>query len=139
MADAQLLHAQLRVALLAVADDEKPMGLMEGLQGLTDFWVADVAGILGQVPVLPDHAALHKGIADLLRLVREQRVGNFRHGFPEETLEPLRVHGVALHSLVPELEVEPLGHQGPGIPEGTVDIKDQAVQSSPPSGGGGCG
>ena len=79
VADFQLFHAQLRVALLGVADDKKPVGLLKLLQGLPDTGIADVAGVFLQVPVFRLHAPVHQGIP-LLRLeLSKQGIPQLRH------------------------------------------------------------
>ena len=76
---AQLADAQLRVALLAVADDEQPVGFGECAEGFRNARVADAAFVFFQVAVFPRHAALHQGIAHLGRHIREKRIGNGGH------------------------------------------------------------
>jgi len=137
----QLLDAQLRVALLTVADDEQPMGFGECAEGFRNARVADAAFVFFQVAVFPRHAALHQGIAHLGRHIREKRIGNGGHDLAEQGAQPSGIYAVAFQSFVPQLQVIPLGHQGTGIPQGAVNIKNQAFKFHrvPRPSSGGCG
>ena len=122
----QLLDAQLRVALLTVADDEKPMLFGKLLQGFPDAGIADVAFIVVHVPVFLIHAPLHQFIPFRGGNGGENHVGNLRHDFAEQRPEQLGVYRQVGKPLLGKLNVVALGYQLPGIPQGAVNVKNQA-------------
>ena len=83
---AQLVHAQLGIAALAVADDEQAVLFGKLCHGFHNTGIADLAFIFKEVVVLRLHAPLHEVIAVLGIDGGENHIGNFRHDLAEEGL-----------------------------------------------------
>ena len=124
----QLRDTKLRIAALAVADDEEPVVLFQYFQSLLHLWVADAAGIVVQILVFRGHAPLHQRISLRHRDGGEENVADLRHHLPEEGLQPFGAGAQVVKALLAQLDVVALGHQCPGIPEGAVNIKNQTFE-----------
>ena len=123
----QLGNAQLRIALLTVADDEQAVRLRQLFHRLPDAGVADMAGVFVEVAVFRLHAPRHQGVALFFRKVGKDDVGDLRHHPAEQGLQGLRRDAVPGKPFLFQLDVVPLRHQRPGIPQGAVNVKNQAL------------
>ena len=126
--DAQLVHAQLRVAALGIADDEETVGLGQLLHGLPDPGVADLALVLKEIAVLGLHAPLHELVAFRLGDGGEEGVADLGHDLAEEGPQGLGVGAQVVQALGLQLDVVTLGNQGTGVPESAVNVKNQAFK-----------
>ena len=97
-AQAQLLNAQLRIALLAVADDKKPVLSGQRFHGLCHPGIAHLTAVFLQVPVFPVHAPLHQRQRLLPGKGGKELPGDFRHHLAEQGLQGFRVHCVSRSS-----------------------------------------
>ena len=139
--DAQLADTQLRVAGLAVADDEQPVTLAQLRQSLLHLGIAYIAGVILDVAVLRVHAAKHQRLAFLCRQAGEQSFGDLRHHLAKEGLQIFSGHLQVAQTLFFQLDVIALRHDGPGIPQRAVNIKNQTfkLHSRSPPNAAGCG
>ena len=80
-----------------------------------------------EVAVFRLHAPRHQGVALLFREIAKDNVGNFRHHPAKQGLQRFRRDAVLGKPLLFQLDVIPLRHQRPGIPEGAVNVKNQAL------------
>ena len=132
--DRELIHHQLRIATLGIADDEQAVVLLQLCQRLLHAGEGDVAGILLQEPVL----LLHAGLKYLVPLRHgdgnQHDVSNLRHGLAEQAFQVVGGDEQILPADGGQMVVIAVGHDLAGIPEGAVDVKYQcrAFHGFPP-------
>ena len=123
----QLVHAQLRIAALAVADDEQAVFFRQGFHRFRHAWIADFTLVFKKVAVFRFHAPLHQVIAPEHRNGCQNGIGDLRHHLAEEGLQGFGIHCQVGKALSFQLDIIALGHQGTGVPQGAVNVKNQAL------------
>ena len=126
--DAQFIHTQLGIAALTVADNEQPVLFCQLFQGFLHQRVADAALIFLQIAVFRIHAPFHQLIALGNGDGCKEGITDLGHHLAEEGTEGFRVGAEMVQTLPAELDVVSFGHQGTGVPEGAVNIKNQTFK-----------
>ena len=124
--ESQLFDTKLGITGLAVADDEQPVVFRQSFHGIPDAGIPNAAGVTLQIFVLHVHAPLHQGIALRGGNGREKNVGYLVHDLAEQGDKRFRLHRQMGQTFFCKLNVIPFRYQRPGVPQGAVNVKNQA-------------
>ena len=121
----QLLNAQLRITALGIAHDEQTVLLAQFGNGFLYPGIAEITFLSKEIVIFCLHAPVHDLVTLRAGNGLKNGIGDVSHNLAEEGEQIICGDEQVGKTLPLQLDVVTLRNLGTGIPEGSVDVKNQ--------------